>query len=694
MDHFPILVEHGPVIWRVLQVLSFVAVLVAIWMLRLRIATRNQLVTLRSLRANHGALRGVLRGGGATTVSVEPAASSSAQRDVAHWRAESLHLETADRTIELVGPVQVVGGSRYDARRGRLPRLEAPRREVVAEAIPWSTGSIYGALALHVADGDEVEVRGAPQPSAGPGETTPRDADISWSMRGDDGPLQIAAITPVVPRLPLGIVRTVLVGLLSFGASTWALRSCGDRWVTQCHYLAHGDGESAIELDNTHTCVLAASTPKRREDGLRALSDYLDEDPYRDEQTVARLDALARDTVGCVQLAASLLQAQRYDAALAESRGCGAIRIEHEALVALGHFEQAAALPVPAAEHEPALPALTTLVAAGRWREAAAAIRNTRSVEIFRNRDCLASWFEERGGDLRARQELDAPACAELREELDPASKRSSALLWLREPEAIIVRPESAYNALDLWFPIREEPGLTNRAIRLRQRAIKQVLDSDTDGAIVTAREVEELTRQILARGEDYGFSLRAPAVLLPSIQLYTPVIFDDIARRFSESERWWIERMKPDDSSLAVDSLRESYQKFVRLFARSREALTPERTEALDELSVAARQGKPERVMELVRSRRYPMWRAVDLLAVIPHVPSLRARLARELPYSRPGMFWSAGPAGHALDAFVHRELLEAVGATAAAASWDAIYRRYDAMLRDPSRALVLRLL
>jgi hypothetical protein len=290
-------------------------------------------------------------------VSVEPAASSSAQRDVAHWRAESLHLETADRTIELVGPVQVVGGSRYDARRGRLPRLEAPRREVVAEAIPWSTGSIYGALALHVADGDEVEVRGAPQPSAGPGETTPRDADISWSMRGDDGPLQIAAITPVVPRLPLGIVRTVLVGLLSFGASTWALRSCGDRWVTQCHYLAHGDGESAIELDNTHTCVLAASTPKRREDGLRALSDYLDEDPYRDEQTVARLDALARDTVGCVQLAASLLQAQRYDAALAESRGCGAIRIEHEALVALGHFEQAAALPVPAAEHEPALPA-------------------------------------------------------------------------------------------------------------------------------------------------------------------------------------------------------------------------------------------------------------------------------------------------------------------------------------------------
>jgi hypothetical protein len=64
LDHFPILVEHGPVIWRVLQVLSFVAVLVAIWMLRLRIATRNQLVTLRSLRANHGALRGVLRGGG------------------------------------------------------------------------------------------------------------------------------------------------------------------------------------------------------------------------------------------------------------------------------------------------------------------------------------------------------------------------------------------------------------------------------------------------------------------------------------------------------------------------------------------------------------------------------------------------------------------------------------------------------
>lgn len=691
MDQFPILVEHGPLIWRAIQIVFVAAVIAAIWAIRWWMARTAQRAALRRLRIDHGAIRGVLRGGGATTVSVE-SVGPSLKHGVASWRPDTLRLETADRTIELVGEVRVIGGSRFDARRRRLPRLAC--RDAIVEALPWSTGRIHGAVALHLAPGDEIEVRGTPQPSAGRGEATPRDADIAWSMRGDDAALELSAIRPVISRLPLGIVRTAIVALVSFGASVGVLRSCGEDWESECRHLAH-DGGRFIELDNGHACVLAASTPKLRDRGLQELFTYLDEDPYRDEPTMRRLDALARETVGCDRLP-HLLGERRYDTALAEARRCGDLRVEHEALVALGYFAEAAALRVPATEHEPALPILTTLIAASRWTEAATALRAHQNKD-----DCLADWFAQLGGDAAAAKRVSSEAdCARLRAELDPAPDRSVSSLWLQEPEAMLVRPESAYDALELWLPIPEQPGLVNRAIRLRQRAVKQVLDNDTDGALATAREVEELSLQILDRNapDDYAFTLRPSAVLSPAIQLYTPVVFDGIATRLAVSEQRMMDsskRITGETDPQWAASLRELNQiRYPRLFARSAEPLTPERVKSLDEISVAAREGKLERVMAIVQDRRYASWNLVDLIAVIPHIPSLYTRLARELPYLGRSSFRSSSPASHALDAFVHRELLEAVGATAAAGHWDAIYRRYDAVLRDPThaRALALR--
>ncbi len=691
MNQFPILVEHGPVIWRAIQISFVVVLIVAILAFRWWIARTALRDALRRLRSDHGAIRGVLRGGGATTVSVE-SAGPSVKHGVASWRADTLRLETADRTIELVGEVRVIGGSRFDARRRRLPRLGC--RDAIEKALPWSTGRIHGAVALHLAPGDEIEVRGTPQPFAGQGETTPRDADIAWSMHGDEAALELSAIRPVSSRLPLGIVRIAIIALASFGASVGVLRSCGEGWESECGRQAH-DGERFIELDNGHACVLAASTPKLRERGLRELFDYLHEDPYRDEPSMSRLDALAREIVGCDQLPISLLREGRYDTALAEARRCGDLRVEHEALVALGYFAEAAALRVPATGKDPALPILTTLIAASRWTEAATALRADQN-----KNDCLAAWFAQLGGDATVAKRLSSEDCAPLRKELDPAS-RTSNTVWLLEPESMLVRPESAYDALELWLPIDEKPDLVNRAIRLRQRAVKQVLDNDTDSALATAREVEELSRQILDRNDRdaFPFVLRAPAVLTPALQLYTPVVFGGIAERFVITEQRMMEsskRITGDADPQSAASLRDlDRTRYARLFARSAEPLTPDRVKLLDEISVAAREGKLERVMAIVQDRRFLSWDLVALIAVLPHIPSLHARLARELPHVvGRSSSWSSNLAAHALDAFAHRELLEAVGATAAAGYWDAIYRRYDTVLRDPThvRALALR--
>lgn len=703
MEQFPVLVEHGPLIWRSLQVSFAILVLVAIWLVRRTIARATQRAAMRRVRANHGAILGTLRGGSASTVDVDAPASQPTAGGVASWRAESLWLDTPDRSIELVGPITVVAGSTYQARRGRLPALVAEVRRAVTTALAWSAKRVHSAIALHVAAGDEVEVRGVLESHAGQNETTPREADIAWTLRGDDQPLQIAATRPAIPRLPLGIVRSAIVAAVAFGASNMVLKSCRSDWERECKGSETADRNTPIELDNGHACVLLASAPSDREWGMRALYNYLDEHPYRDDVAAARLDALAHEIKDCDERVQRLLRNRRYEVALDEARGCGDRRAEEEALSALGMFEEAAAVVVPAAEHQPALPTVQTLVAVGRWTQAAAAMRARPADEAPRREynNCVADWFAHLGGDREALPRLRAAAANSeswCHSVLTEVEDKPPLRYWprLRTAEELLLQPEwSSYDALELWIPIPDNGSKSAAADRLRIRAVKQVLDNDTAGALATAREVEILTAQIRAedKDEDYEYTLRTPDMLTPAIKLYTPELLDGIVARFAASAKRNAER-HGGVVRVQIDNLDEyDVMRFGRLFARSTEPLTAAQAKHLSELTVAARAGDASKVMKILQHRRYASWYPLDLLVAVPHLPALRAQLARELPHTVPSSYWSGPPAARALDAFATRELFESVGATEAAARWDAIYRRYDKMLSDPVKARALRL-
>jgi hypothetical protein len=285
---------------------------------------------------------------------------------------------------------------------------------------------------------------------------------------------------------------------------------------------------------------------------------------------------------------------------------------------------------------------------------------------------------------------------------LDPTRHdRGSSFASFYEPEDLLVRPEYAYNALELWLPYTDGPSLSRRADRLRWRAVKQVLDNDPEGALATARQVVELAREIRKNStpDDFLFTSRSPVVLIPAIELYTPTIFERVGEQLAEAaknEAEHAERMTGEPRGRPAGDIDEhDLLRYSRLFARGREPLVPERTRFLDDVAVAARDGRMDRVLSIVQSRRYVRWHFLDLLAVVPHLTGIHPQLRRELPHAplRSYPFRSEHLASRAVDAFAYRELLEAVGATAPAARWDAIYRRYNAMLSDPVRAKALTL-
>lgn len=706
MEHFPVLVEHGPLIWRGIQILFVVLVLFAIWSIRRMIARGTLRAAMRRVRANHGAILGTLRGGSASTVDIDAPPSLTTAGGVASWRSESLWLDTPERSIELVGPITVVAGSTYQARRGRLPALVAEVREAVTSAHAWSSKSVHSALALHVAAGDEVEVRGVLESRAGQNETMPRDADIAWTLRGDDQPLRLAATRPAIPQLPLGIVRSAIVAALAFGASNMMLKSCRAGWERECKGSETADGNTPIELGNGHACVLLASTPSDREWGKRALYDYLEEHPYRDDVAAARLDALAHEIKDCDERVQRLLRNRRYELALDEARACGDRRAEEEALTALGMFEEAATIEVPAAEHQPALPTVTTLVATGRWMQAAAAMRARPAAQPAEReyQNCIADWFAHLGGDREALPRLRTTAenpeswCNQVLSDVDEEKPRHRFSPRLRNPEELLLRPEwSSYDAIELWIPMPETELKSNRADRLRVRAVKQVLDNDTAGALATARDVAVLVKQIRAENsdDDFEFSLRAPDMLTHAIEIYTPSLIDNLAAEFAANAKRSFEReARITGEPIRVITGIEDYDlmRYGRLFARSTEPLGEAQAKRLDELTRAGRTD-PQRVMAIIQKRRYAHWYPLDLLVVVPHLPELRTQLARELPHSVPNSYWTGPPVARALDAFAFRELLESVGAIEEAAHWDAIYRRHDKMLSDPVKARALRL-
>jgi hypothetical protein len=726
LTDLPFLYHHGPTFW-LLAIVAFAAlVLLTIWAIRYAIARGKVRATLRRVRSNHRAIRGVLRGGAATTVEIHSpnarhsplSAEPLPPSGIATWRAESLWLETADRKLVLDGAIRVVTGTRANGKRRELPALATSRRDAVKEQLPWATkDSIATAVAIHVDAGDEIEVRGVIESRAGQGETGHREADIAWTVRGDDGPLHVAAVKPVVARVPLGLLRSVLVVGLALGVGMLVQRGLGEHWQNQCKTIAGEDlpGDRPLELDNGHPCVLAASVPKDREWSIQFLHRLLDDHRYRDTATVARLDAVARDAQDCKERVPQLYYRQRYEAAIEAAKACDMKWYQHESLVMVGRFEEAAALPVSDREEgHPALPAVSTLIAAGRWSEAAAAVRRQQISEDYPElrtyRGCLADWFGHLGGERESTARLhalaatdpisaDAKECAGVLSEFEPARRRfwlangdgrgryinrvlaaaGGTLTYdpLGEPEDILLRPEDGgeRDAASLWLP----PGGDKpwqRAITMRWRAVKQMLDNEPEAALATARAMVAQVDELLARDDDDGYPLkhRQPNALIPSIQLYTNTIVTDL---------------QPPRGELLMF-------RFGRLYLRSTQKLESGQVTAfddkLDQALLAARTGDGKPLLDAIRRRFHTSWRDGDLLAVMPHIKNNREAFARELPHLPINNYiYGEHVFRNALNAFMRRELLEAVGALDEAKRWDEIYRRFDRVFRDRQKLVAL---
>jgi hypothetical protein len=219
--------------------------------------------------------------------------------------------------------------------------------------------------------------------------------------------------------------------------------------------------------------------------------------------------------------------------------------------------------PHPGGDGRSAQPAVSTLIAAERWVQAAALLRawppvpeEWSAIGVYRN--CVADWFSHLGGDRTATARLqviaaapvseEAAICASVLSELEPerrvqwlSDKRNSfSSRWslgaaagvfdydpLHIPEEILLRPDDAdRGTASLWLPpAGDKPW--QRAVALRWKAVKQVIDNDPEAALATAKSLRVLADEIRAadRTEDYHFNLRPIDALVPAIQLYTPVM-------------------------------------------------------------------------------------------------------------------------------------------------------------------------
>ncbi len=708
MEHVPFLIAHGPLFWRLLVVALVLAVLGAIWGVRYLGARRAMRDAARIVRRNHGSIRGTLRGGDATTVRVTGVTRADA---IGSWRDDSLWLETSERRIEIVGPIQIAVGSHYTASRHGLA-VDNKRAEAVISQVPWASkpSAIHSAVAVHLSAGDEIEVRGVIESSASQHEAHPREAAIAWTARGEDKePLVLAAVSPAPARVPLGLLRTAAVIVATFLVGSFIHRTLGDSWLQECQPdLAEKlDPLAPLELSNGDACVLAASVPKTRERGIYFLHRYLETHPYRDAATVARLDEVAVEAQDCDErLSALFYVQQRYEQVVVEARRCGNPRMEYEALLDLGRFDEAAEVqPLPFVPAQPPLPSPSTLIAAGRWSEAARATRDEARGETapFQTyRYCVADYLGHLGGDREATarlqklaaapQDPDAATCAPVLAVFEPERRvewierggnyyRTRYLLArpsfdVYDADQLLTQPEHpGLHAIALWIPAEPVTAM-DRVVAERWRVVKQVLDNDPAGALVRAREVVAKMQALRDADPDreYLYSSRPFDTLIPAVQLYTPTIFD-------------IE-LPPDPRELWVDAV-------ARLVVRSRrpiDALKLAYSEELEQAFRVAREGDGKAVLELLR-KRGSYWYDSDVTALLPHITRDRDVLARELPYLRSStrMRGDGHIAEDALTAFSRREMFEAAGATEEAARWDAVYRRIDRVLRDDQRRTAL---
>jgi hypothetical protein len=556
-----------------------------------------------------------------------------------------------------------------------------------------------------------------------------------------DRPIAVAARRPrgVLVRLALPKLTAfaVLIGLVGWGT----LATLGDFWRHECRNWFSVDGKDSvddapIELSNTHACVRAAAMPGG-DAAAEHLLDQLDDHPYRDGRALRRLVGLSSIVEGCSGEVKRLMAHGRFEAAADRARRCGLARDRHMALLAQGRFDEAAAIRVPAGGDEPALPGGATLIAAGRWTEAAAEVEaraaaptrrpydpdsaEEAAARVLRDR-CLGQLLRHHGGDRAAAGRLRAlaagpggAACAGPLSEIALPEERRHILVtaqfeariellrWAAGaaddvPEAssaeeVLARADDTGPSRSLhlaWVAAQARLALAGDAPALRRASVLRwitvghVLDGDPAAAAVTAREA--VAQSALAPPRSEG--MRDVAHLAAAVGLHTPstAIEFDLARAPAGYE-----------AEHAATVLGLWRFMFGSLLLRRGDSIDAARFtvpgEVVVELDLARDGDGRSLASELGPGGS---WLDSLVMAVLPRVTSGREEIARQLVWSAPEGIVRLGhqfPWSLAGRAATRRDVLRMAGATDEAARWDAIYRRFDEAFEDRRRLMALLL-
>lgn len=731
----PFVVVHGAVIWKLSLVAVTGAVLALVALVRRRRAHRAVIAKLVALghRSDPGVVRGTLGGGELATLT---AAASDRSGMIVEARPEALWIETTEGRVTLDGVVRVVAGSHATAARLRVPT--GTPDELVQRVHKVKKLGIEVATLARVSPGDEVIALGRLETVAGDNETDLRTNASARVLRAtDDMPIQLAAQRPRAAAPRMSVLRIATIVALT-PLIVWKIEAgIGESWRKDCEDLPDPDGIAPFALSNTDTCALATAMPGSREDALHRILELAERTPYRDRGALERLIELAWLIGSCDTVVRELNEAERYEELLGAARACRLRRAEHIALLELGRFDEAAAVPVPAETGSlgsyAALPTAPTLILAGRWAEAATAA-DARATEIQNEAHkpdaqaqvdaaalayrCLGELLRHHGGDSGALARLRelaagqhgaacAPALAQAAPEAevarlitpDDAANRDTRVKLrafatgisdgseMTTAEAVLAQPDDLDPASEgawIWLaatapPLAPDAPALDRARLEHWQAVAAMLGGDLAAARQHAARAVAAASAPTARER---FELRDVATLPAVIELYTrgPVTYAIPTGGRLERALW--------------------LHDFGRLLLRSGAPLAPGTYFGPDEVYVqaleTAARGDGTALAKRMGAHHSVWWTDADFMAVLPRITVGRDAVVRQLVWGVPKdnvRLDQQFPWSVALHAAARRAALHVAGEDTEAARWAAIYQRYDQTLRDRRKLIALAL-
>lgn len=752
---FPFLFEHGTWFWKVALVL-FALISIGIALVARRVVAsiqvRRRLPPLeRRTHVVRGTLRGESKGTLIATLATKPNSnvsdSTSHGSQISTWTADRVWIETKDGRVELDAPVEVIAGSDAVQRRKGVPgEIQQEHFEAAKDKATWlhradKNGMLFVRLAtlrsLH--EGDLVVAAGVLAPK---GED---DKGERLRTATGDTSIPIAAARPMRELAPVSPLLVAIVGVLALGIGYMALDKAGEGWRAECE----GDREQRREdkgpflLTNTHACSLAMAAPgtDRKEVASNALSRSMRATPQSREQQRLTL-ALTERVNGCDSAVAQLVDWFQNAEAAKLARRCKLPRHEHFALMQDARLEEAAALVIPRDDKHPPYPRVGTLVALGRWADAAKAVDDLAAhyepdpddaVEAGRIRTfytCFADLMRHHAGDAtaaaRIRQQRDSesghlcePVLAQVVSDAEKAemartlptqdhARRHPLERILRaeghaiagrfgSPERLLIEPTGSRDGVAYaWLVGVHRDQILASAPRsselLRWLAVKTTFDGDTATATTLATEAQTLAA---AEPEERDFEVRYDIKLLPAaIALYTD------ATQLGMDKLEPKELLGEDADHFIRERLEERWHdEFAPLqlrdggrVAHDRYAFYREYGSALD----GAADGDGGSLAARLHERSGDRWSPMDVAAVLPRVTRDRDALLKALTvvsqtYAQESDADNDYPIGLLGLAIEMRAMYRLAGLKDQAKHWDEIYKRIDTALSDRKRLVAL---